>query len=308
MNGYPYQLAKKGKIICPSCGQRTLVPYVDASGQILHSTCGRCDREDKCGYHLPPRDYLKDHGAIQPQRPYNPPPPRPITFIKPEEVKASLYGYENNNLVKWLVGMVGEEKSIPVLSDYFVGTSSKFGGGSAIYWQIDEQKRIRTGKIMQYDFNGHRVKKPINQVAWVHSDIPDFTMKQCLFGSHLLSANHTFPVIVVESEKTALLLACIVEDAVILATGGASNISLDLFRCLEGRNVALIPDNGKFEAWSDLARQLRSFCNSVVISPRMEGPDVGEGEDIGDLFEKGIKSQERELTTNEQWEEYLFNG
>ena len=37
------------KEVCPNCGQRTFVPYVDDAEQIVGELYGRCDRENKCG-------------------------------------------------------------------------------------------------------------------------------------------------------------------------------------------------------------------------------------------------------------------
>ena len=49
---YKYNLQKgSAKSICPSCGKKTLVRYVDSvTGECLPEQYGRCDREDKCGY------------------------------------------------------------------------------------------------------------------------------------------------------------------------------------------------------------------------------------------------------------------
>jgi len=49
---------------------------------------------------------------------------------------------------------------------------------------------------------GKRVKEPFNHITWVHKALkqPDFNLKQCLFGEHLLQ-DKTKPVAIVESEK-----------------------------------------------------------------------------------------------------------
>lgn len=56
---FRYQLPKKAiKIDCPDCGpkhRKTLSLYVDTqTGEPLPEIYGRCDREDKCAYHLNP--------------------------------------------------------------------------------------------------------------------------------------------------------------------------------------------------------------------------------------------------------------
>ena len=55
---------------------------------------------------------------------------------------------------------------------------------------------------------GHRVKGPQAFVSWAHSELKlhDFRLKQCLFGEHLLK-NSSSPVMLVESEKTAVVMS-----------------------------------------------------------------------------------------------------
>ena len=55
---------------------------------------------------------------------------------------------------------------------------------------------------------GHRVKEPKAFVSWAHSELKlqDFHLKQCLFGEHLLK-NSSSPVMLVESEKTAVVMS-----------------------------------------------------------------------------------------------------
>ena len=59
--------------------------------------------------------------------------------------------------------------------------------GATIFWQVDKQMKIRTGKIILYEPNtGKRVKDSWPNVTWVHSTIrQDFGLSQCLYGEHL---------------------------------------------------------------------------------------------------------------------------
>jgi len=50
------------KYRCPSCNQqRRFTRYIDTeTGEQLPDHVGRCDREDKCGYHYTPKQYFKE--------------------------------------------------------------------------------------------------------------------------------------------------------------------------------------------------------------------------------------------------------
>ena len=54
-------IGNRKKFICPNCGQRTFVRYIDVeTGKPLGEGIGRCDREINCGYHKKPRDYFSE--------------------------------------------------------------------------------------------------------------------------------------------------------------------------------------------------------------------------------------------------------
>ena len=116
-----------------------------------------------------------------------------------------MQGYEHNNLVQFLVNRFGQKETEDAVRHYFIGSSS--WNNATVFWQIDQNNRIRTGKIMQYNKEtGKRIKEPISKISWVHSRlrINDFNLAQCLFGEHLLQ-DTTKIVAIVESEKTAII-------------------------------------------------------------------------------------------------------
>ena len=62
--------------------------------------------------------------------------------------------------------------------------------GGVIFWQIDDQQRVHTGKIMYYQSDCHRSKE--RHPTWVHCLMkdqlpPNYEFHPCLFGLHLLS-------------------------------------------------------------------------------------------------------------------------
>lgn len=239
---YKYQLDKSSrKYICPKCGKKSFVLYLDETGNPLDDEVGRCDRKDNCNWHYTPKQYFQDRKKIntftrhiRPQTKTPRPKPMPPTYIDASDFKASLRGYECNSLMKYLHsffdGIIGIKNVDRAAKEYAVGTSRQFGG-SPIYWQVDETGRIRSGKIMGYDSTtGKRIKNPKPQLQWVHSlmkdKYPDFRLQQCYFGSHRLrqAFNHMEeenknreelnidgkiePIIwLFESEKAAIIVA-----------------------------------------------------------------------------------------------------
>lgn len=287
---YRYQLAKKGKWICPQCQHKTFVLYVDADNQPLNENVGKCDRADNCAYHYTPHEYFTDNGIPDEQRPKRP-AIKPIIQIQPSFIdaailKATLKQYSENRFATYLHRLFGKEDAAILIHDYFVGSSNHWPG-STVFWQIDRNGHIRAGKIMLYDTDtGKRVKQPFNHISWVHTvlKLDNYNLVQCLFGEHLLKNRPADTVIIVESEKTAIIGAGFATDAVWLATGGCQNLSKKICQPLAGRNVLLMPDNGKFEDWAKRGRDLMGLCKSVYISDIMEQRAVQKGDDIGDLF------------------------
>jgi hypothetical protein len=217
----------------------------------------------------------------------------PIPQLKPSYIdmgvfKKSLQGYEDNRLIQYLCGIVGDEAVKEAIQCYFIGTSRHWNGAT-VFWQIDSLGRVHAGKIMQYDSRtGKRVKEPVNKISWVHTvlKLSDFHLSQCLFGEHLLKGNNK-PAAIVESEKTAIIASIYLPDMIWLACGGCGNLSLKLCEPLKGRNVILFPDAGKFNEWSEKAKILSSLCNvsvSSLIEKEASEAERKAGFDIADYL------------------------
>ncbi|MDR3220128.1 MAG: toprim domain-containing protein [Dysgonamonadaceae bacterium] len=296
MEDYKYSLQKKGKNICPKCERKTFVLYIDnSSGNPLHSTVGKCDRSDNCGHHYPPKEYFSDNDisfdkkmAYTPRmKPIPKPQPRP-SYIDTELLKKSLHGYEDNRLIQYLRGVAGDKAAKEAINRYFIGTS-KHWDGATVFWQIDANKKIHTGKIMQYNSNtGKRVKEPVNKIQWVHAilKLPDFNLSQCLFGEHLLiDKNKT--IVIVESEKTAIIASVYLPNFIWLACGGCGNLSLKLCEALKGRNVILYPDAGKYNEWNEKTKAISTICTisvSSLIEKQATEAELKAGFDLADYL------------------------
>ena len=295
MKNHKYSLAKKGKTICPKCGQKRFVLYINTeTGKPLHSTVGKCDREDSCLHHYTPKQYFADNNiSFDNKKEYTPiskptQKPQPIpSYIDTEILKQSLQGYESNNLVKYLHGVFGAEVATQAIERYFVGTSKN---GSAVFWQIDLQGKVRAGKVMLYDTTGHRRKDVPFPVQWVHSllKLPNYNLSQCLFGEHLLQ-DTIKKVAIVESEKTAIIASCYIPDMIWLATGSSNGLNIDKCQCLKGRTVVLYPDAGCFNKWSKKAKEISTLC-SISVSSLIENNATDEQRNAGyDLADYLVK-------------------
>jgi hypothetical protein len=304
MNQYKYTLQPyKGmatRHICPECNNRekTFSLYIDTeTGDHIHPSVGRCNRESNCGHHYTPKEYFQDNNISfdKPQpKAYKPrpvtPQPKPVSFIPDKVFKASLKGHETNNFAQFLVNLFGIEIASQLVSRYFIATS-KHWNGATVFWQIDTQGKVRTGKIMLYSpATGKRVKEPFNHINWVHKALkqPEFELSQCLFGEHLL-IDKTKPVAIVESEKTAVIASTYLPQFIWLAVGSLTNLNADRLQILNGRSVILFPDLNGFDKWSSKAKELSHlaiFTVSDLLERKATEAERKQGFDLADYLIK----------------------
>ncbi len=295
---------------CPSCQQRdkTFSLYIDAeTGEYIHPTVGRCNRESNCGHHYTPKQYFQDNSiSIDIPKTYKPrsvtPQPKPVSFIPIEVFKASLNptAFETNNFAQFLINLFGVEVASQLVSRYFIATS-KHWGGATVFWQIDIQGKIRTGKIMLYSpTTGKRAKNLNPPIYWVHKALkqPEFELKQCLFGEHLL-IDKTKPVAVVESEKTAVIASVYLPQFIWVSVGSLTNLNADKCSILKGRTVTLFPDLNGFDKWNIKAKelsQLAIFTVSDLLETKATEAERKQGLDLADFL---IKFNYEEFTLTE---------
>ena len=285
---------------CPDCQQRdkTFSLYIDTeTGEQINPSVGRCNRESNCGYHYTPKQYFQDNNISfdtpQPKA-YKPrtvsPQPKPVSFIPVDVFKASLKANETNHFVKFLIELFGVKVASQLVSRYFIA-SSKYWNGATVFWQIDTQGKVRTGKIMLYSpTTGKRVKEPFNHINWVHKALkkPEFELRQCLFGEHLL-IDKTKPVAIVESEKTAIIASVYLTQFIWVAVGSLTNLNAEKCSILKGRTVTLFPDLNGFDKWSSKAKELSNlaiFKVSDLLERKATEAEKKQGFDLADYLIK----------------------
>ncbi|MFN6377917.1 MAG: DUF6965 family protein [Flavobacteriales bacterium] len=293
----------------PNCGKgKTFSLYIDTeTGEHIHHTVGRCNRESNCGHHYTPKQYFQDNNiSFDPPQPKASKPrpvtpqPKPVSFIPFEIFKASLKGYETNHFVKFLIDLFGVEVASELVSRYFIATS-KHWNGATVFWQIDTQGKVRTGKIMLYSpTTGKRVKDLKPPVYWVHKALkqPEFELRQCLFGEHLL-IDKTKPVAIVESEKTAVIASVYLPQFIWVAVGSLTNLNAEKCSILKGRTVTLFPDLNGFDKWSSKAKELSRlaiFTVSDLLERKATETERKQGFDLADYL---IKFNYKEFAQHE---------
>jgi len=301
MNSYQYVLEPyKGmhtRHSCPDCKkQRTFTRYIDKdNGEHLATRVGRCERVDNCGYHYTPKMYCTENNISLPRQLKakqikKPTIQKPVSYFHSEDLQETLKEFSENNFITYLAYLFGAIKVEKVIKDYFIGTSS-FSNGATVFWQIDLNGRIRTGKVMLYSSEtGKRIKTPYNHINWMHKikKIEPFFLSQCFFGEHLLNGNNKV-VAIVESEKTAIIASVFFPDYVWLGCGSKEGLNADKCKVLKGRKVILFPDLNGYDLWSKRAAALSDIADFTV----------------SDLLEK--KASEDEKLSGLDLADYLIN-
>ena len=172
---------------------------------------------------------------------------------------------------------------------YNVGTAMQYGG-STVYWQIDNTCNVRAGKVMGYDKDTGKRKKSSEgkpQINWAHKLLkkpPNYNLKQCLYGLHLLS-NDTKFICIVESEKTALIMAIELPRLTWMATGSLRGFKREILSPIKNYEVIAYPDKGAYLTWLKVADTLNKEGYNIKVSEKLEKDEYKEGWDLVDVIE-----------------------
>ncbi len=269
---YKYQLDPSSKkFICPTCEKRCFVRMINDNGEYLSDEFGRCDRSNSCGYYKYPNssdlDVIIDNKLDKLTNislKLGPPSIIPVQYVH-----QSLKGYGINPFYQFLMTIFNKSEISAVFNEYKVGTSKKWGGAT-IFWQISKNLEVRSGKVIKFDpISGKRIKHPKPLMTWVHSllRLNQFNLKQVLFGEHLLSQYSNKTVCLVESEKTAIIMAIKFPKFLWLATGSKQEFKIEKLKVLKDRKVIVFPDSDAHEEWKTKSNFISKQLNlNLVIS------------------------------------------
>ena len=208
---------------------------------------------------------------------YTPPPPKSVPPPPPAMVMGRDLVLDTRKLATshnlfcyWLSQLPWSDEQRKRLSStmwlYCVGG---WKDGRVVFWKIDHEGIPRSAKLMEYLPNGHRNKA--KNPGWLYNQDgvrqkcePDkHTVLKPLFGAHLLKKYPDAVVNIVESEKTALIMANFygnLDKQLWLACGGLQWLNLESMQPLidQGRTVWLWPDKDGRDKWQEVADKLGS--------------------------------------------------
>jgi len=195
----------------------------------------------------------------------------PVVTLPDEYVKAR--HTPDEHLYPWLCRMLGEEKARKAFDDYQLGAirNGTAYGGQIIFWYIDANGIVHDGKVMLYGDDGHRKGNPnwISALLRQAGKLPaNSTTEKCLFGEHLLPLRPDAKVAIVESEKSAIYLSCVMPEFIWLATGGCSMLTAEKIEALRDRHITLYPDSGMLNKWKEKLRDLKEI--NYRLSDKLE--------------------------------------
>ena len=178
--------------------------------------------------------------------------------------------------------------------------------GRVAFWMIDHEGNPRSAKLMRYLPDGHRDKA--EHPGWIYNqdgvrqrlDPDGHNILKPLFGSHLLAKYPNAMIDIVESEKSAVVMANYygnLDEHLFLACGGLKHLRLEAMQPLieQRRTVWLWPDNDGREAWQQVCdklgyEQCRVYTDFFDSCWREED---GQKADVADIAERMMRTGDK---------------
>jgi len=227
----------------------------------------------------------------------------------------------NDNLVKWLrqipfdpAQRANLEKA---LADYHVGhtyfdtinkaTGERLHHEWTMWWMLDENNVLHNCHMMKYKEDGHRDKTTEYNQTWLHARMryemgknyfneTKESASYCMFGQHLLNAYPNAKVNIVESEKTAVIMAAAYGNnasQIWMACAGMQNLTRERLKGITDahRDIVLFPDRDGIKRWCKKANELQYPFLTINTKAVKEWwkPCDGEKADIADVVLRMIR-------------------
>ena len=216
------------------------------------------------------KDYWSENDVVEPYK--KEVEVLPLCSCETKQLRDSFDTNLESSFSKFLIKTFGEEKAIEIVEKYWLGNIN----GDVVFWQLDMNKNIRTGKVMAYGEDGKRKDK----FYWLHKK--DCTLNQCFFGEHLIYESD-LPIAIVESEKTACIMSVCNPSYMWLACGSVSN--LQSWKCvtIDKYDVTLYPDQNQYDKWKAIAEE-HKFQISKDCEIWYEQGLINAKDDIADYY------------------------
>ncbi|NYJ26332.1 hypothetical protein GGE08_000364 [Muricauda sp. ARW1Y1] len=276
---------------CP-CGKSNRDgKFVPFKGSEKYGFCHSCDKwyNDQSGV-------ITDNVA--------PTPDKPTFYHEKGLIKKTVKKSGNNNFIHFLRKNFDQEFVEKAIKEYFIGTS-KHWDGATIFWQVDQEMKVRHGKLMLYDKEtGKRNQTYNNNVRTVLGLRDDaHELRQCLFGLHLSTVYDKRKIAIVESEKTAIIMSMVYPEYLFMATGGKGNFKYDMLKPIKAYNIVAFPDKDAIDTWSNEADKLNKYGFKITVDKTLLKFDVPKNTDVADVFLNHAptpkKNPERTLSTDD---------
>src|SRR5690554_1634645 len=224
----------------------------------------------------------------------------------------------DSNFVSFLYDHFPGERIEEAIDRYALGATRN---RRVIFWQIDIDDNVRTGKIMQYNpLTGKRVRNERGGINWVHNILKkrsyvfqNYNLCQCYFGEHLLKLYPNKPVAIVEAEKTAVIGSIHTPDFIWLAAGNLNGLNVPKSRVLRNRIVMLFPDAGCYEKWAEKMKRISREVNctmevSDVVEKHATEEQLINGYDFADYVIEKLRGSDLSENNSLNEKESVVNG
>lgn len=291
----------KSRFICPNCKQKgEFSRYINnKTNSYISDEVGKCNRIDKCGYHSTPKEYFKNNNIVSVSNDTS------DTNDTRDTLDTSLIQYDTipfdlvsktfdsnialntNNFVKYLLRIFNDSLTIDLINKFKIGTAKN---NYTLFYQIDTEGNIRTGKKILYDSLTGKRK---DSIVYIHKKIDlNYKLNQCFFGLNQLQNNYE-NVAIFESEKSAVLMSVYLENFICLAAGGSNMLNLEKFKILKDKkckSVILFPDKSYYDSWKEIAIKFSKILNmDLRVSKVLEKSDItNKGDDLADYLNYDI--------------------
>lgn len=302
------------KCICPNCGKRSFVRYIDtATGQVLSEDCGRCDHEQSCGYHYTPRQFFSDNPQEWQERastrvPYiYKPQPDTVDFGHVSIWDSRQRGYEKyGSDFAQALGYYFDTETVHRLVDIF-HLQSYGEHRNVMFPNIDKNGIVRDIAVVGYKSDLHRNNIGFyyrGHKAWqerMQAQHPNgYKYGFCFYGEHLLPRYPWMPVALAESQKSAAVCSAVYPEFIWLATCGSNRFKSEYCTPLKGRKVVVYPDKGCEAKWGATADALRAKGYDISLNPIMQKfPQYGDNSDICDVVLDELRQRKLPLSKEE---------